>query len=115
MQSSAGEAEPTYRLRMNTEATGLLKENGRVTGVRYRTPDGTTGELHADLAVACDGRTSVLCTDAGLRPHEYPVPIDTWWFRLPKKPTERGNGIVGIRPRPEHAPEFARRAPVSTS
>jgi 2-polyprenyl-6-methoxyphenol hydroxylase-like FAD-dependent oxidoreductase len=62
--------------------------------VRYRSPDGTKGELRADLTVACDGRTSVLRTDAGLRPHEYHVPIDTWWFRLPKNPTERGNGLT---------------------
>ena len=57
--ADAGRAEPTYTLRMNTEVTGLLRESGRVAGVRYRTGDGTTGELRADLTVAADGRWSI--------------------------------------------------------
>lgn len=51
--------EPSFRLRMNTEATSFLVERGRVTGVRYRTADGDTGELRASLTVACDGRGSL--------------------------------------------------------
>lgn len=78
---AAGE-EPTFALRMDTEATGLLREGGRVTGVRYRSPQGA-GELHADLVVACDGRASVLRRAAGLPVREYPVPFDVWWFRVP--------------------------------
>jgi len=34
--------EPTFSLRLNTEATEFLQERGRVTGVRYRAADGTT-------------------------------------------------------------------------
>jgi 2-polyprenyl-6-methoxyphenol hydroxylase-like FAD-dependent oxidoreductase len=79
---------------MNTEATGTLTENGRVTGVSYRTGDGRTGELRADLTVAADGRWSVLRDAAGLRPHEYPVPIDTWWFRLPRNPGDADTGLM---------------------
>jgi 2-polyprenyl-6-methoxyphenol hydroxylase-like FAD-dependent oxidoreductase len=51
--------EPTFCLHLNTEATGFLQERGRVTGVRYRTADGSNGELRATLTVACDGRTSL--------------------------------------------------------
>jgi 2-polyprenyl-6-methoxyphenol hydroxylase-like FAD-dependent oxidoreductase len=29
----------------------------------------------------------------GLRPHEYPVPIDTWWFRLPRDPGDFDAGL----------------------
>ncbi|HKV22439.1 MAG TPA: FAD-dependent oxidoreductase [Mycobacterium sp.] len=77
-------AEPTFTLRMNTEATGLLRDGGAATGVRYTGPDGP-GELHADLVVGCDGRTSVIRRDAGLPIREYPVPFDVLWFRLPRE------------------------------
>jgi 2-polyprenyl-6-methoxyphenol hydroxylase-like FAD-dependent oxidoreductase len=95
--ADAAKQEPTFTLRMNTEATGLVKEGGRVTGVRYRTRDGETGEIHAQLTVACDGRGSVLRDEAGLKPHEFPVPFDVWWFRLPRY--ETGGEISGLSPR----------------
>ena len=75
-------AEPTFTLRMNTEVTDLLREGGRVVGVRYQSDDGP-GELRADLTVGCDGRTSVVRQDAGLQVTEWPVSFDVWWFRLP--------------------------------
>jgi 2-polyprenyl-6-methoxyphenol hydroxylase-like FAD-dependent oxidoreductase len=79
--ADAGNAEPTFTLRMGTEVTGLLRNGENVAGVRYQSPDGT-GELRADLTVACDGRTSLLRREAGLVPHEYPVPFDVAWFRI---------------------------------
>ncbi|SMD20984.1 FAD-dependent oxidoreductase [Kibdelosporangium aridum] len=94
--ADAGKQEPTYTLRMNTEVTGLLKEGDRITGVRYRTKDGEEGELHADLTVACDGRTSLLRREAGLVPEEFPVPLDAWWFRLPRREEETGE-VGGIQ------------------
>jgi 2-polyprenyl-6-methoxyphenol hydroxylase-like FAD-dependent oxidoreductase len=62
----------------------LLKEDGKVTGVRYQGPDGL-GELRAELTVACDGRGSVVRHRAGLRTHDYPVKFDVWWFQLPRE------------------------------
>ncbi|MDH6704702.1 2-polyprenyl-6-methoxyphenol hydroxylase-like FAD-dependent oxidoreductase [Kitasatospora sp. MAA19] len=82
--------EPAFTVRMNTEATGLLREGGRVVGVRYRTRDGEEGELRADLTVAADGRHSTLRREAGLVPEEYPMPFDVWWFRLPRHGHEQG-------------------------
>ena len=38
--AEAGREEPTFSLRMRTEMTGLIRESGRVQGVRYRTQDG---------------------------------------------------------------------------
>ena len=96
--AEAGRAEPGYTLRMQTEATGLIHESGRVEGVRYRTADGVTGELRADLTVATDGRWSVLRAAAGLRPKEFRVPIDAWWFRLPRQPGE--DAAISLRMRP---------------
>jgi 2-polyprenyl-6-methoxyphenol hydroxylase-like FAD-dependent oxidoreductase len=88
MLAEAGKLEPAFALRMNTEATDVITDDGRVTGVRYRTSDGSTGELHADLTVAADGRWSVLRDAMHLVPHEFPVPMDTWWFRIPKRDKE---------------------------
>ncbi|PXY24169.1 FAD-dependent oxidoreductase [Prauserella flavalba] len=92
--AEAAEEEPTFRLRMRTEVTSLIREGGRVRGVRYRTRDGETGELRADLTVAADGRWSVARRDAGLRPREYPVPIDAWWFRLGREPGESAGTLT---------------------
>jgi 2-polyprenyl-6-methoxyphenol hydroxylase-like FAD-dependent oxidoreductase len=92
----AAEREPTFTLRMNTEVTGLLfDDGGKVTGVSYveRDPAGGTptgkGEIRADLTVACDGRSSILRQQAGLVPREFPVPFDTWWFRLSRSKEEQ--------------------------
>jgi 2-polyprenyl-6-methoxyphenol hydroxylase-like FAD-dependent oxidoreductase len=93
--AEAGAAQPRFTLRMRTEVTGLIREAGRVAGVRYRGPDGAAGELRADLTVACDGRWSLLRRQAGLRPREFPVPIDAWWFRLPRR---AGDDPIGLRP-----------------
>jgi 2-polyprenyl-6-methoxyphenol hydroxylase-like FAD-dependent oxidoreductase len=81
--ADVGKAEPTFSVRMRHDVTGLLREGGRVTGVRYTSPDGD-GELRADLVVGCDGRTSAVRRDAGLPIREYPVPFDVWWFRMPR-------------------------------
>ncbi len=81
--ADAAQEEPTFTLRMNTEATDLMREGGKVTGVRYRGPDGP-GELRAELTVACDGRWLMARRAAGLPSREYPVNFDVWWFRLPR-------------------------------
>ena len=81
--AEAAEAEPSFTLLLRHEALGLVYDDGRVAGVRYRGPDGE-GELRADLTVACDGRWSVLRRQAGLPVREWPVPFDVWWFRLPR-------------------------------
>lgn len=92
--ADAGRAERAFTLRMNTEATGLLTEGGAVTGVRYRAEDGSIGELRADLTVACDGRRSMLRDSAGLHARSFGVPMDVWWFRLPRRDGDP-EGIVG--------------------
>jgi len=74
---------PTFRLKMNTEVTGLLRDGDRVTGVTAHTPDGPL-EIHADLTIACDGRWSVIREYSGLPLTEFPMPIDVLWFRLPR-------------------------------
>ncbi|HSE71717.1 MAG TPA: FAD-dependent oxidoreductase [Nocardioidaceae bacterium] len=86
--AEAGREEPTFTLRMRTEVTDLVRESGRVVGVRHRGEDGSTGETRADLVVACDGRWSIAREQADLRVRELPVPIDVWWFRLSRTPAD---------------------------
>ncbi|MEV7174897.1 FAD-dependent oxidoreductase [Streptomyces sp. NPDC093224] len=86
--------EPTFTLRRNTGATSFLIEGGRVTGVRYRTADGATGELRATLTVACDGRGSLARALPELGLEDFDCPMDAWWFRLPRHEDDP-SGLVG--------------------
>jgi 2-polyprenyl-6-methoxyphenol hydroxylase-like FAD-dependent oxidoreductase len=95
--ADAADPEPTFTLRMQHEVTGLLRDEDKVTGVQYTSPEGA-GELRADLVVGCDGRTSVVRRDAGLPIREYPVPFDVWWFRLPRNQDAQYSLIPRIRP-----------------
>jgi 2-polyprenyl-6-methoxyphenol hydroxylase-like FAD-dependent oxidoreductase len=95
--ADAAEAEPTFTLRRNAEAVGLLHDGGRVAGVRYRDrTDGTEHELRAGLTVACDGRASAVREAAGLRPRSFGVPMDVWWFRLPRHADDPAGGVGRI-------------------
>ncbi|HSL38408.1 MAG TPA: FAD-dependent oxidoreductase, partial [Arthrobacter sp.] len=95
--ADAAAQEPSFSLRMGHKGTSLVRNGGRVTGVRFRTADGAGGEIRADVVVATDGRHSALRAAAGLAPKEYPVPFDAWWFRLPRYASEHG-AVAGIVP-----------------
>lgn len=82
--ADAGAAEPTFDLRMGAEVLSLLRERGRVTGVRYRDATGTEHDLEAPLTVGCDGRRSIVRRGLGLRLREIAVPMDVWQIRVPK-------------------------------
>ena len=49
---------------METEATGLIEQDGRVSGVRAKTPQGEI-EIFADLVLGADGRHSIVREIAG--------------------------------------------------
>ena len=72
---------PSFHLRMQAEATDLIAEQGRVVGVRAKTPEGLR-EVRADLIVAADGRGSKLRDEAGLQLKDLGAPIDVLWMRL---------------------------------
>lgn len=85
--ASAAAKEPCFTLRMHTEVRGLLTQDGRVTGVRFRDEHGNSGELAADLTVACDGRDSRVRQAAGLRQRLFEVPMDVWQVRVEAPPS----------------------------
>ncbi|WP_234816511.1 FAD-dependent oxidoreductase [Mycolicibacterium agri] len=96
--ASAAEAEPTFRLLRRTEVLAPIRKGGKVVGVTYRDEEGHVRTMHADLTVACDGRTSTLRAAAGLHPRNFGAPMDVWWFRLPRYPddTEGLEGVFGV-------------------
>ncbi|MDP4502216.1 FAD-dependent oxidoreductase [Nonomuraea turcica] len=77
-------AYPSFRLLRSTRATGLIMEEGRVTGVRAATADGPL-DIRADLVIAADGRHSTLRDVAGLESTASSPPMDVLWFRLPRR------------------------------
>jgi 2-polyprenyl-6-methoxyphenol hydroxylase-like FAD-dependent oxidoreductase len=76
---------PSFRLRMQAEATGLVEEDGRIAGVRGQDPEGPF-EVRAELTIAADGRHSVLRERAGLQVDEFGAPMDVLWMKLSKRP-----------------------------
>ena len=92
--ADAGEAEPAFTLRRNAEVTDLVREDGRIVGARFtdRT-DGSVHDVRAALTVACDGRGSAVRAAAGLRSRAFGVPMDVWWFRLPREADDPAGGV----------------------
>ncbi len=75
---------PQFHLRMDSNVTKLIVENGRVSGVRATTPEGTL-EVRADLIVGADGRHSVVREKAGLEVIDLGAPMDVLWMRLARQ------------------------------
>ena len=83
----------TFKLMMQTQASGLTEAGGRVTGVTATGPDGPL-TIEADLVIAADGRSSTLREQAGFTVHDLGAPIDVLWMRLPRHP-EDANAALG--------------------
>jgi 2-polyprenyl-6-methoxyphenol hydroxylase-like FAD-dependent oxidoreductase len=66
---------PGFHLRMQTEVTGLIERDGRVTGVSARGVHGPV-EIRPDLIVGADGRRSAVRRGSGLRVCDLGSPID---------------------------------------
>ncbi len=76
---------PSFRLMQNAEVTGVLQNEGLVTGVQVLTPDGPL-QVMTDLVIGADGRHSAVRGAAGLVVRDLGAPIDVLWMRLPKMP-----------------------------
>ena len=74
---------PGFRLLMETEATGLTVERGRVTGLTV-----SGGAIPATLTVAADGRSSTVRRAARLPVRAYDAPMDVLWFRLSRRESD---------------------------
>ncbi|TMJ03259.1 MAG: FAD-dependent oxidoreductase [Alphaproteobacteria bacterium] len=92
-----GSRYPGFRLRMQAEAIDLIEDDGRVTGVRARTPEGTL-DISADLIVGADGRHSTLRGRAGMKVDTLGAPMDVLWFRLPHHPGDPDTSMGKFEP-----------------
>jgi 2-polyprenyl-6-methoxyphenol hydroxylase-like FAD-dependent oxidoreductase len=77
-------AYPHFELIRNAEATDLVEESGRVTGVRYR-EEGEERTIRARLTLAADGRTSRIREAAAMPVRDLGAPMDVLWFRVPRQ------------------------------
>ncbi|MFT3688194.1 FAD-dependent oxidoreductase [Paenirhodobacter sp.] len=74
------QALPGFTLRMGIETTGLIRENGRVAGIRW-----AGGEARAPLVIGADGRHSVVRREAGLKVHDFGSAVDVVWLKLSRR------------------------------
>ncbi|HSQ99911.1 MAG TPA: FAD-dependent oxidoreductase [Sphingomicrobium sp.] len=81
-------AFPGFHLRMEAPVASFVEEGGRIVGVRL--DDGE--ELRSNLTIAADGRTSIVRSSLPLE--TLGAPMDVFWFRVPKSPSEKG-GLRG--------------------
>ncbi len=81
-----------FQLRMESEVTDLIKNGGRVVGVKAGTPKGEL-EVRADLIVGADGRSSTVRERAGLEIIDLGAPMDVLWMRLPRRPGDPAQSL----------------------
>ena len=76
-----------FHLMMKAEATGLIKQDGRIVGVRANTKV-REAEIRANLVIAADGRHSTIREYAGLKIDDLGAPMDVLWMRLSRRPDD---------------------------
>lgn len=82
-----GRKYPNFHLKMQAQATGLIEENGRVTGVEAQI-SGVKTRIEAPLVIAADGRHSTLREKAALPVVTAGTPIDVLWMRISRRPDD---------------------------
>jgi 2-polyprenyl-6-methoxyphenol hydroxylase-like FAD-dependent oxidoreductase len=86
---------PAFILIMNATVRELIRDGGRVQGVRYH--DGhQLHEVRAVLTVGADGRSSTVRRAAGLPALTYGSAIDVLWLRLPRRESDPEGIIEGF-------------------
>lgn len=76
-----------FNLMLDTEATGIIEENGKITGVNAATNDGDI-EIHSHLVVAADGRGSIIREAAGFEVKDIGAPMDVLWLKISRKESD---------------------------
>jgi 2-polyprenyl-6-methoxyphenol hydroxylase-like FAD-dependent oxidoreductase len=84
-----GEKRPAFRFVRGASVRDLLRENGRVVGVRA-SHEGAEPELRADLVIGADGRASVVRRRGGFEARAQDVPMDVVWCKVPPFDPIRG-------------------------
>jgi len=82
-----GRRYPSFHLKMQTEVTDLIQENGSIVGVRAKTPDGKM-EVRASLTIGADGRRSVVRERVGLEVIDLGAPMDVLWMQIRRRDSD---------------------------
>src|SRR5271163_1427759 len=85
-------AYPEFTLIRNAEVKDLIFDGDRVAGAR--TPE---LDVHAELVIGADGRTSAVRAAAGLQTASTHSPMDVLWFRLKWRPGDPQELFAVIR------------------
>jgi 2-polyprenyl-6-methoxyphenol hydroxylase-like FAD-dependent oxidoreductase len=86
----------TFDLRMETEVTGLIEEDGHIAGVRVNVR-GEPQQMRADLVIGADGRHSVVRERAGLTVDSFGAPIDVLWMRISRHPGDPTQALGNVQ------------------
>src|SRR5262249_25550242 len=87
-----GRRYPKFDLRMRTEVTNLIEQDGRVVGVRATAPDGPL-TVKSALVIGADGRSSVVAERAGLQLNDLGAPIDVLWMQFSRRQSDGGDPL----------------------
>ncbi|MBV8119225.1 MAG: FAD-dependent oxidoreductase [Alphaproteobacteria bacterium] len=90
-----GRGYADFQLATQAEVMDLIEKNGRVRGVRARTPDGRLNVM-ADLVIGADGRHSTVRQKAGLEVEDLGAPMDVLWMRLSRRADDPGQTLGRI-------------------
>jgi 2-polyprenyl-6-methoxyphenol hydroxylase-like FAD-dependent oxidoreductase len=82
MVTGAARQFPSFHLEMGVTVRDLLREGGRVAGVRADTPHGPR-EYRADLVIGTDGRHSITRKQGGFTELRLQQGFDILWTRVP--------------------------------
>ena len=91
-KAEQGKRYPGFQVKMQAEATDLIEDNGRVVGVKAKTPDGVI-EIRAALTIGADGRRSIVRERAGLQVMDIGAPMDILWMRIRRLPSDPGQTL----------------------
>lgn len=92
-----GATYPEFHLRMEAEVVELIQENGTVSGVRAKTPNGDL-IVHCDLVVGSDGRHSVVREQAGFHIVDKGAPMDVLWMRISRRTNDPEQSLGRMDP-----------------
>jgi len=87
---------PSFQLLTQHEATDLVRDGERITGVVVQNEGRDMQIIRADLVVGCDGRHSLTRKAARLEVIEHGVPIDVLWFRISRTPGDSAQVLGNV-------------------
>ena len=76
--------QSSFELIRGASVTDLLREDGRITGLRMRGEDGSATQLRGHLVVGADGRNSIVRRACGLAATHLSPPMDIVWCKMPR-------------------------------